>query len=85
MEMKLEVLKDFNDAVSGELHKVGDVFEAKAERAKELLAHPLKLVKEAGADAKAAEVEVAEKVEDAVETADKKPVVKKAKKPAAKK
>lgn len=83
--MKLEVLKEFNDAVTKQLRKAGEVFEADAARAKELLAHPLKLVKEAESKGKAEAVEVADKVEEAVETADKKPVVKKAKKPAAKK
>lgn len=70
MKMKLEVLKTFKDAITGDLRNAGDVFEADAARAKELLAHPLQLVKKAAAD---------------FETADKKPVVKKASKPAAKK
>lgn len=83
--MKLEVLKEFNDAVTGAFRKAGEVFEADAARAKELLAHPLKLVKEAEAKGNVEAVEVADKVKDAVETADKKPVVRKAKKPAAKK
>lgn len=76
--MKLEVLKEFNDAVTGEIRKAGDVFEAEAARAKTLLAHPLKLVKEAEAKGKA------DLAADAVETADKKPVVRRAKKPAKK-
>ena len=68
--MKLEVLNCFEDAVANKMRQVGEVFEADEARAKELLAHPLHLVKA---------------VENAFETADKKPVVKKAKKPAAKK
>lgn len=67
--MKLVVLKEFNDALENKARKIGDVFEADAKRAKELLEHPLKLV---------------EKAANEVETAEKKPVVKKASKPAAK-
>ena len=81
--MKLEVLKQFNDAVANKLRNVGDVFEADAARAKVLLAHPLQLVKEAKNAAKVETADAAEDVKEAFETAEKKPVVKK--KPAAKK
>ena len=75
--MKLEVLKQFNDAVAGKLRNVGETFEVDAKRGEQLLAHELNLVKEVAAK----EVAKAE----TVETADKKPVVKRAKKPVAKK
>lgn len=82
--MKLEVLKCFEDAVENKMREVGETFDADAKRAKELLAHPMQLVKKAESSAKADAVEIADKVKDTVETADKKPVVKKAAKPAAK-
>lgn len=77
--MKLKVLKYFNDAVEGKLRKPGEAFEADAERAEELLAHPLKLVE------KAERATAGKGAAKKVETADKRPVVKRAKKPAAKK
>lgn len=51
--MKLKVEIKFRDKISGELHDVGDIFEADEARAKELLSDKRKLVskvKEAPAD-----------------------------------
>lgn len=42
--MKLKVEKQFRDKVTGQLHKVNDVFSVDDERGAELLNHPMGLV-----------------------------------------
>lgn len=46
--MKLEVVHAFTDKVTGEFRPVGDVFVVDDARGKELVAHPLGLVKSLG-------------------------------------
>lgn len=43
--MKLEVVHAFTDKATGEFHPIGDVFVVDDARGKELVAHPLGLVK----------------------------------------
>lgn len=42
--MKLTVLKNFWDKITGEPRKTGDIIDVSKERAEELLKHPLELV-----------------------------------------
>lgn len=42
--MKLKVNKEFVDRITGELHKVGDIFEANEARTNELLSDKRKFV-----------------------------------------
>lgn len=41
--IKLKVLKQFHDKVTGELYKAGSVIEVTEDRAKEILSSPLKV------------------------------------------
>lgn len=49
--MKLEAIHAFTDKATGVFHPIGDVFVVDDARGKELLAHPLELVRKLGTTA----------------------------------